>query len=94
MGAYYSIRPRMFGGDPDKAKKYFDLALKGAGEGFLLNSFLYAKMAAVAAQDQELFEKLLNSVLSAAPREGDTRLTDEVAKLKAKKLLEKKDELF
>jgi len=94
MGAYYSIRPRMFGGDPEKAKKHFDLALKGAGEGFLLNRFLYAGMAAVAAQDQELFEALLNAVLSAEPREGETRLPDAVAKIKAKKLLEKKDELF
>lgn len=94
MGAYYSIRPRMFGGDPDKAKKHFELALKGAGENFLLNRFLYAKMAAVAAQDPELFENLLNAVLAAEPRDGATRLADEVAKLKAKKLLEKKDELF
>ncbi len=94
LGAYYSIRPRMFGGDPDKAKKHFELALKGAGENFLLNRFLYAKLAAVAAQDPELFENLLNAVLSAGPREGETRLIDEVAKTKAKKLLEKKDELF
>jgi hypothetical protein len=94
LGAYYSIRPRMFGGDPDKAKAHFDLALRGPGENFLLNRFMYAKMGAVAAQDQELFEKLLNSVLAAEPRDGDTRLPDEVAKLKAKKLLEKKDELF
>jgi len=94
MGAYYSIRPRMFGGDPDKAKKHFELALKGAGEGFLLNRFMYARLAAVAAQDQELFENLLNSIIAAEPREGDTRLTDEVAKIKAKILLEKKDELF
>ncbi|MDO8804333.1 MAG: TRAP transporter TatT component family protein [Elusimicrobiota bacterium] len=94
MGAYYSMRPRMFGGDPDKAKKHFELALKGAGEAFLLNRFLYARMAAVAAQDPELFESLLNAVISAEPKEGGTRLPDEVAKIKAKKLLEKKDELF
>lgn len=94
MGAYYSIRPRMFGGDPEKAKKYFELSLKGAGEGFLLNRFLYARMAAVAAQEPELFEDLLKSVLSAPPRAGETRLADEVAKVKAKELLEKKDELF
>lgn len=94
MGAYYSIRPRMFGGDPDKAKMHFELALKGAGENFLLNRYLYAEMAAVAAQEPELFENLLNAVLSAEPKDADTRLPDEVAKLKAKKLLEKKDELF
>jgi hypothetical protein len=94
MGAYYSIRPRIFGGDPDKAKAYFEAALKGAGENFLLNRFMYAKMGAVAAQDPELFERLLNSVLEAPAVDGETRLPDEVAKLKAKKLLEKKDDLF
>ena len=50
--------------------------------------------AVVAAQDPELFERLLNSIISAGTREGETRLPDEVAKIKAKKLLEKKDELF
>lgn len=94
LGAYYSIRPRILGGDPEKAKAHFELALKGAGEGFLLNRFMYAKMAAVAAQDAGLFENLLNAVLTAEPKDGSTRLPDEVAKIKAKKLLEKKDELF
>ncbi len=94
MGAYYSIRPRMFGGDPDKAKAHFELALKGPGGNFLLNRFMYARMGAVAAQDPGLFEKLLNEIIAAEPKDGETRLPDEVAKLKAKKLLEKKDELF
>jgi hypothetical protein len=94
LGAYYAIRPKMLGGDPDKAREHFELALKGAGGDFLLNRYMYAKLGAVAAQDQELFEKLLDSVISAEPKDGETRLADEVAKLKAKKLLEKKDELF
>ncbi|HAH31214.1 MAG TPA: hypothetical protein DCL44_02750, partial [Elusimicrobia bacterium] len=94
LGAYYSIRPRILGGDPDKAKARFELALKGEGGSFLLNRFMYAKMAAVAAQDAELFENQLNAVLAAEPKDGPTRLPDEVAKIKAKKLLEKKDELF
>jgi hypothetical protein len=94
LGAYYAIRPRMLGGNPEKAIEHFNLALTGAGEHFLLNRYMLAKMAAVAAQDAELFESQLNAVLSAEPREGETRLADEVAKIKAKKLLEKKDELF
>jgi len=94
LGAYYSIRPRLFGGDPDKAKAHFELALKGPGGDFLLNRFMYARMGAVAAQDPGLFEKLLNYVIAAGPGDGETRLPDEVAKLKAKRLLEKKDELF
>ncbi|PIU20536.1 MAG: hypothetical protein COT18_01740 [Elusimicrobia bacterium CG08_land_8_20_14_0_20_59_10] len=94
LGAYYAIRPRMLGGSPEKAKEYFELALKGGGEKFLMNRYMYASMAAVAAQDQELFAEQLNYVIAAEPREGVTRLADEVAKIKAKKLLEEKDELF
>lgn len=94
MGAYYAIRPRMFGGDPQKAAGYFEESLKGVGAEFLMNRFMYAKMAAVAAQDPELFERLLGEILAAEPKEGETRLANEVAKLKARKLLEKKDELF
>jgi len=94
MGAYYAIRPRMLGGNPEKAAEHFELALTGHGADFHLSRFLYAKMAAVAAQDGELFERLLNEIISAELKDGDTRLANEVAKLKAKKLLEKKDELF
>ncbi|OGR51683.1 MAG: hypothetical protein A2049_10295 [Elusimicrobia bacterium GWA2_62_23] len=94
MGAYYAIRPRMLGGNPEKAAEHFELALKGHGADFHLSRYLYAKMAAVAAQDADLFERLLNEILSAELKDGDTRLANEVAKQKAKRLLEKKDELF
>jgi len=94
MGAYYAIRPRMLGGNPEKAAEHFELALKGHGADFHLSRYLYAKMAAVAAQDAGLFERLLNEILSADLKDGDTRLANEVAKQKAKRLLEKKDELF
>ncbi len=94
MGAYYAIRPRMLGGSPEKAAEHFEQALKGDGADFHLSRYLYAKMAAVAAQDQELFERLLNEIISAELKDGDKRLANEVAKQKARKLLEKKDELF
>ena len=94
LGAYHAIRPRMLGGSPEKAAEHFELALKGAGANFHLSRYLYAKMAAVAAQDAELFDRLLNEIISAEPVEGETRLANEVARIKAKKLLEKKDELF
>ncbi|OGS50522.1 MAG: hypothetical protein A3J79_01760 [Elusimicrobia bacterium RIFOXYB2_FULL_62_6] len=94
LGAYHAIRPRLMGGDPEKAKLNFDAAAKGAGEGFLLNRYMAAAMYAVAAQDADFFEKTLNDILSSELRDDETRLPNEVAKLKAKKLLEKKDELF
>ncbi len=94
LGTYYAIRPRILGGDPEKAKINFDKALLGSGADFLLNSFMAAKMYSVAAQDQEYFEKALNTILAAELKDDETRLPNEVAKVKAKKLLEKKDELF
>ena len=94
LGTYYALRPKLMGGDPDKAKLNFDKALQGAGADFLLNSYMAAKMYAVAAQDQEYFEKALNAILAAELKDDDARLPNEVAKIKTKKLLEKKDDLF
>jgi hypothetical protein len=94
LGTYYAIRPRILGGDPEKAKINFAKALLGSGADFLLNSYMAAKMYSVAAQDQEYFAAALNAILAAELKDDETRLPNEVAKVKAKKLLEKKDELF
>lgn len=94
MGAYYSIRPRLMGGDPDKARAYFDAAAEGAGAGFLLNRYMAARMYAPAALDEEFFVSTLEAVLAAEPEDDGKRLANEVAKIKAKALLEEKDELF
>jgi len=94
-GALLSARPKMLGGDPDKAKAYFDKALAGEGYDFLPNRYVMAKTYAVAVQDEELFEKTLESILDADPAAlPQMRLVNEATKLKAKKLLEKKNELF
>lgn len=94
MGAYYSIRPRMLGGDPEKARKYFDAAAEGAGAGFLLNRYMAARMYAPASLDEEFFVSTLESVLAAELKDDGMRLANEVAKIKARELLEEKDELF
>lgn len=94
LGSYHALRPRMLGGDPAKSKQHFDSALKASGGEFLLGKVLYAQYYAVATQDQELFKKLLNEVLESSPEMPDARLANAVAKLKAKKLLEKVNELF
>ena len=94
LGTYYALRPRILGGDPEKAKLNFDKAMQGGGADFLLNSYMAARMYAVAAQDEEYFVKALNAILAAELKDDEARLPNEVAKIKAKKLLEKKDELF
>ena len=54
---------------------------------------LQLRPAQLAALRGEL-ERLLTEIINAEPKDGDTRLANEVARQKAKKLLEKKDELF
>lgn len=94
LGTYYALRPRILGGDPEKAKLNFDKAMLGGGADFLLNGYMAARMYAVAAQDEDYFVRALNAILAAEPKDDEARLANEVAKIKAAKLLEKKDELF
>jgi hypothetical protein len=94
LGTYHSLLPRILGGSPEKAKLDFDRSLEGAGADFLLNRYMAAKMYGVAAQDQTFFENALNEILAAELKDDEARLPNEVAKIKARKLLEKKNELF
>lgn len=95
FGAYYASRPTMLGGDLKKAKIHFLRAEELTAGRFLMSYVLEARYYAVATQDRDLFKKLLDQV-----REGragslpQARLTDEMAKIKAAKLLGKIDEYF
>lgn len=95
FGVYYASRPALLGGDVKKAQAAFEDARKRTGGKYLMTYVLEARYLAVAKQDQETFTRLLNKVLSSPSGElPDARLTDEVAKNKARTLLEKKDDLF
>jgi len=94
LGAYYSMLPKMMGGDPLKAGRYFEKSLEGAGAGFLLNRYMSARMYAVAAQDPDYFTKQLESIINSPVSGRDTRLANEVAKIKAARLLERKNDFF
>ena len=95
LGAAYGIRPKIFGGSPEKSKMHFERALKGADKKFLMAQVLYARYYAVPVQDKNLFKALLEEVADAKPDIlPEQRLSNAVAKEKAKKLLEKTNDLF
>lgn len=95
FGVYYASRPRLLGGDPGKAKAAFARAREATRGKSLMADVLNARWYAVAAQDRELFKRLLTKVLQAPAGElPESRLTDEAAKRKAAVLLEKADEYF
>lgn len=92
--ALYAKKPRMMGGDPEKARALFEKALSGPGQRSLLNKFLYAKLYAPAVLDKDLFVKLLQEVVSAQDDCAELRLSNTVVKEKAAKLKERADEIF
>jgi hypothetical protein len=95
FGVYYASRPRLLGGDPEKAKAAFERASKATKGKYLMTHLLDARWYAVAAQDRDLFKKLLMKVLeSPSGQLPEARLTDEAAKRKAAAILEKIDDYF
>lgn len=95
FGVSYGFRSAMLGGNLEKSKEHFDKVIKISGGKFLIGYFYKAKYYAVSVQDKELFESLLNKVIS-SPSDilPEQRLVNEVAKEKAKVLLAKMDEYF
>jgi hypothetical protein len=94
FGTYYS-RPPMLGGNPKKAKAYFDKAQAINQGKYLMGYVLEAKYYAVTVQDKSLFESLLKKVADLpAGQLPNARLSDAVAKEKAAHLLEKENDLF
>jgi tetratricopeptide (TPR) repeat protein len=95
LGVIEGTTPRSLGGNPDKAKEYFEKCLAVNGGKFLMTQLYYARTYAVAIQDQPLFESLLKKVEDASPDIfPEARLANIIAKKKARKLLAQSNELF
>ncbi len=95
FGAFYGSMSKTMGGQPEKAKQHFEKAFELSGKNFLFFYFLYAKTYAVQIQDKQLFVNTLNKVIT-TPSDQIVEMTmaNEIAKLKAKRLLENVDEYF
>jgi len=95
FGLYYASMPSMAGGGMEKAKKEFDRVFEIGGKNFLMANFYYAQYYAAPLRDEVLFDRELKKVLE-TPSDAVPELTfmNEVAKLKARRLLEMKDRLF
>ncbi|HEU0034143.1 MAG TPA: TRAP transporter TatT component family protein [Kofleriaceae bacterium] len=100
LGMVNSARPKAMGGDPDKARQYFEMALKitAAKDGtdrFLLARTLMAYRVGKATNDQKFFHEQLKQVLMTAPSVWpEQRLANEVAHRKARRYLSHEKELF
>ena len=95
LARYHSSRPAHLGGNPEKARTYFEEALKIGKGRFLLAKVYYAQDYATMNQDLALFERLLTEVLEADENiMPEFMLGTAVAKEKARDLLESKERWF
>jgi len=95
LGTILASRSPILGGDPQKANEHFIASLQISHEKFLLTKYFYARTYAVQVQDRDLFKRLLQEILS-APDDllPEQRLANEIAKVKARRLLNQAEDLF
>jgi hypothetical protein len=95
FGSVWGVRPKMFGGDPERAREFFEKNLQLTHGNFLLSYIYYAKFYAIKTLDEELFDRLIDKVVT-TPLDvlPEYRLLNVMAKEKAKDLLSKKVDIF
>ncbi len=95
FGSVYGMKPRMMGGDPDKAKEYFDKSMAITDHKYLLAYIYAAKYYAAKTLDEESFDAYIDKV-EQTPVDvlSGAELMNAIAKEKAKFLKSQKEELF
>jgi len=95
FGSVYGSLPRMLGGDPEKARQAFERSMNLSNQKFLLAYVYAARYYAATTLNEELFDEYLQAVLD-APDDilPGYELITAVAKAKARRLLQLKEELF
>jgi hypothetical protein len=95
LGSLQTFRPRMLGGDPESGKRHFDEAIRISGGRMLIFKVMYAKYYCRQTLDEACFDQNLKDVLD-APEDlfPEFRLWNEIARDKARFLMDRRDELF
>jgi hypothetical protein len=94
LGILSTLRPPALGGDFEKGKSYFELAIEISGGKNLSVKVEYANGYAKPLYDRELHDKLLSEVLLADPIINGYTLTNILAQEEAVLLLESADDYF
>ncbi|MCL2609871.1 MAG: TRAP transporter TatT component family protein, partial [Treponema sp.] len=92
---YYASVPEMLGGDPELARKHFDLAMEKSGGGSTGALISYARSISVPEQDYERFRDLLERALAVDPNDNpENRLVIILDQRRARWLLENARDFF
>lgn len=95
FGVLYASRPVMFGGDPEKSKEHFDVAIERHGDYNMMAHYLMARYYAPTQQDRDLFVSTMEEVANAnVEGHPNARLNNEIARKRARWWLDRTDELI
>ncbi len=94
MGIMLTLRPPALGGEPERAREFFERAITDSGGHDLSAKVEYARGYAKLLYERELHDRLLNEVLSADPNKDGFVLTNVMAQQEAATLLAEADEYF
>jgi hypothetical protein len=95
LGMIHSAKPQSMGGDPAKAKMYFEKALEVTDGKFLLARTLMAYRVGLQTNDEKFFHDELVKVLETPPSIWpEQRLANEVAHRRARRYLSHEKDLF
>jgi len=83
-----------FGGDPERGREYFEQALTITERKFLLIQYNYARTYAVQTNNRELFDELVNEVLTAGDISHQNRMPNKIAIRRTRWLRDHADDLF
>lgn len=95
LGMLHSGKAKSMGGDPERAKKHFEEALRITDDRFLLARTLMAYRIGLQTNDRKFFHDNLVKVLETAPSVWpEQRLANEVAHRRARRYLSHEKDLF
>ena len=94
MGILLTLRPPALGGEPERAKAFFEKAIAMTDGRDLGVKVEYAKGYAKLLYERELHDRLLNEVLAADPDQDGFVLTNVMAQEEAQALLAEADDYF
>lgn len=92
--AYNCVMPEFAGGGPKKAKADLDKCLSFSNGEMMLPLVYYAKFYARPYGKRKLFNELLTKVVNFETSNKELQLVNEIAKKKAKHLLNQEEEFF
>ncbi len=94
MGILLTLRPPALGGEPERAREYFEKAIEVTDGRDLSAKVEYARGYAKLLYERELHDRLLNEVVAADPYHDGFTLGNVLAKDEAAVLLAEADDYF